>query len=70
MSLSIIFHTFLLKVFLIVFDPKSVKTDPNSYLISLSDGVVDLRNLIGLEQCNNSHIALNFIIALRGTVQI
>ena len=37
---------------------------------ALSDGVVDLRNLIGLEQCNNSHIALNFIIALRETVQI
>ena len=26
--------------------------------------------LLGLEQCNNSHIALNFIIALRETVQI
>ena len=39
-------------------------------LLPLSDGVVDLRNLIGLEQCNNSHIALNFIIALRETVQI
>ena len=30
----------------------------------LSDGEVNLRNLIGLEQCNKSHIASNFIFAL------
>ena len=41
-----------------------------TYVCILSDGVVYLCNLIGLEQCTKSHIALYFIFALRETVQI